>query len=450
MVPRGAFLLLAVSAVWLSGCVHPAASEADTHGTCICVPKGSCSQPVSNATCDNDELICCSEDSAGRRSKRDSQVKPQRNKEEKETEGKERKLPRTAKNKRTNKAEQNEPTKKPVNQVGGHRKRKLGTQREVKPNDKTEEKKSESNGKNHETPKSGREPSRRTNKKFAKKSGQDIPTKGILTKESGREPSRRTNKKFAKKSGQDIPTKGILTKGSMECTKEYGTCKSKCRGDIDRERACPNGKVCCRKLRPRNQAIVKAKDNECTAAGGVCKRPNKECKEPLSFECPNKDRICCKSTTKNKCASKGFKCVKNCRGTTKKFKGCKEGSVCCKQAKERTCKQVGGNCKEEAKCKTEVLNPNKKCKDGKVCCKQGNKCQDLGATCREEAKCKGEILTPSIPCKKGNVCCEKGNKCKDLKGTCREEAKCNGEILTPSIPCKKIKSVVKREQLVNR
>nr|XP_027238446.1 adhesive plaque matrix protein 2-like [Penaeus vannamei] len=231
--------------------------------------------------------------------------------------------------------------------------------------------------------------------------------------------------------------KKIQTQGSKKCTKDYGRCKSKCRGHSDKTRACPNGKVCCRNpAKTRSQVIAKA--NDCTAAGGVCKKPNKKCKEPLSFQCPDKDRSCCKKTTKNNCKSKGFGCVKNCRGTTMKFNGCKEGRVCCKQAQKGNCKQVGGNCKEEAKCNTEVLKPNKPCKDGKICCKKGNnKCKDLGGRCRKEAKCTGQIFTPSIPCKDGNVCCNKENdKCKDLGGRCRKEAKCTGQIFTPSIPCK--------------
>nr|XP_027238835.1 adhesive plaque matrix protein 2-like [Penaeus vannamei] len=315
MVPRGAFLLLAVAAIWLSGCTRPAASEADAHATCICVPRGSCSQPVSNATCDSDEQICCSMNSAVGRRKREKPVKPQR----------------------------------------------------------IEKKKPEGNGKN-------RKSFRRNSKNVTQKGGQNNLAKKVVTN----------------------------TNGSKKCTKDYGRCKSKCRGQFDNKRVCPNGKVCCiNPAKTRNKVIAKA--NDCTAAGGVCKKSNKKCKEPLSIQCPDNDKICCTKTTKNNCKSKGFRCVKNCKGTTMKIKGCKEGRVCCKQAQKGNCKQVGGNCKEEAKCNTEVLKPNKPCKDGKICCKKGNnKCKDLGGRCRKEAKCTGQIFTPSIPCKDGNVCCNKG------------------------------------------
>ena len=100
----------------------------------------------------------------------------------------------------------------------------------------------------------------------------------------------------------------LFSKGSKGCTKDYGRCKSKCRGHSDKERACPNGKVCCRnRSKPAPWSQVIAKTNDCKAEGGICKISNKKCKNPLPFNCPIKDWKCCKKT-KRTCRQMGGKC----------------------------------------------------------------------------------------------------------------------------------------------
>nr|XP_027236059.1 granulins-like [Penaeus vannamei] len=389
MVPRGAFLLLAVSAIWLSGCVRPAASDpvfACSRARGICVPKKLCGQPVPNAACDNEGRICCRRGflKTGRTSARGGN------------------------------GNNNQDSKK----VGGKRcTEKYGTCRHGCPG--------------------------------AVDSERNCPDGKICCKKS----LKIKNKKQISARGRDNdctaaggtcndPTSECKEKLPIECpdaTKncckrtKNNTCKSKgfrcvnkCGGNVKELKGCKEGKVCC----------DRAKKNNCKSLGGSCRVESKCTAEVLNptRKCRN-NKICCKKG--ETCRKLGGNCRKEFKCNKNKLNPsipCKDGKVCCERGE--TCRKLGGNCRIQSKCNGNTITPSIPCKDGKVCCGKGNKCKDLGGTCREQAKCNGDILTPSIPCKGGKACCEKGKKCKALGGTCREEAKCNGNILTPSIPCK--------------